>query len=601
MLDLAPRSVPTLAPVNVRVEPGHDSAFVLRSATPLRQHDPTIGPWLERWARERPDQTFLAQRPRPHAPWEHLTYGTACARARAIGQALVERGLDLQRPVMILSGNSLSHATLTLGALSVGVPVVPVSAAYSLMSRDHHQLQHIVDLATPGLIFAESSAAFGPALAALDLEGIEVVTEAEFHELLRTPAGQSQATASAAVTGQTVAKILMTSGSTGRPKGVINTHGMLTANQAALAQAWPFVDDTPVVLVDWLPWSHTFGANHNFHLVLRTGGTLYIDGGRPAPGLFDTTVSNLTEVAPTLQFNVPAGYGMLAAALERDRALRESFFSRLQGIFYAAAALPQDTWERLDRAAEATLGHRVWLTTSWGATETSPLVTSAHFASERADNIGLPVPGCELKFVPAGAKLELRVRGPNVTPGYHRDPVATARAFDVDGFYRIGDAGQLVDPERPEAGVRFDGRVSEDFKLSTGTWVSVGQLRTAALSACGGLMRNAVVAGHDRDAIALLAWLDADQCAALVPDGADLTTDPAVHDALRDRLRDHNATAGGRSRQVARVMLLAAPPDLDGGEITDKGYINAAAVLRNRSNLVDRCFGEGGPDVIQVV
>lgn len=604
------RVVPLVAPPRVMREDLGDGAFVLRSPEPLGAPDPTIGTWLARWARERPDDVVLAER--DGDAWRCLTWARAWDDARAIGQALVDRGLSVDRPVVVLSGNSIDHARVLFGALLVGVPVVPVSVAYSLMSADHAQLRHIVDLVTPGLVFAEQGAPFGPALADLDVDGVEVVTSGRAPDgvpataldaLAATRVGASYADAVDAVGPDTVAKILMTSGSTGRPKGVVNTHRMLTANQQALAQAWPFVDTAPPTLVDWLPWSHTFGGNHNLDLVLRTGGTMYVDGGRPAPGMFDQTVRNLTEVAPTIQFNVPAGYAMLAAALEKDADLRATFFSRLQGIFYAAAALPQDTWARLDAVAERTLGHRIWLTTAWGATETSPLATSAHFPADRAGNIGLPVPGVELKFVPAGDKLELRVRGPNVTPGYHRDPERTAAAFDADGFYRIGDAGRLVDPNDPAAGVAFDGRVSEDFKLTTGTWVNVGHVRTEALSAAAGLLSHAVVTGHDREQVGLLAWL-APGAAAEVAEGdeehaAALARDPGVHRILAEALARYNAHAHGSSRRVGRVLLLADPPSLDAGEITDKGYVNAGAVLRHRREAVERLHDRTpGPDVV---
>lgn len=595
------RTLPRLAPAAARIDRRPDGSFVLSSPQPPRTPAPTVGTWLRRWAAERPDDVAFAERPPGGEGWRTLTWAEAWSGARAIGQALLDRGLSLDRPVMVLSGNSVDHARLMLGAHLAGVPIVPVSEAYSLRSRDHAQLGRIAELVTPGLVFAESGAPFEAAVRAIDPP--EVVASQPFAQssplssLLATAPGP--AIDAAAPGPDTVAKILMTSGSTGRPKGVLNPHRMLTANQEALAQVWPFVEERPPVIVDWLPWSHTFGGNHNLNLVLRNGGTMYIDGGRPAPGLFDVTVRNLREIAPTVQFNVPAGYAMLVHALETDPALCERFFSRLDAIFYAAAALPQDTWERLDRIAERTLGRRVWLTTAWGSTETAPLVTSAHFPTDEAGNIGLPVPGVELKFVPSGARLEMRVRGPNVTPGYHRHPEATAAAFDEEGFYRIGDAGRLVDDADPAAGVRFEGRVAEDFKLSSGTWVHVGPLRTSTLSAAGGLLSHAVVAGHDTDAVVLLAWLAPAPAQALAPsaDGmADLVRDPAIHGALKERLRP--SEDAGVSRRIARVLLLEAPPDLDGGEITDKGYINAAAVLANRASDVARCVEGEGDDIV---
>lgn len=577
------RRTPELAEANVVREQCADGGFVLRSPRPLQQTAPHVTAWIDRWADERPDSVMLAER--DGDTWRTLTWRRARDDARAIGQALVDRGLSFERPVLILSGNGIDHALMTFGAMMVGVPVVPTSVAYSLTSTDFAQLKHIVELVTPGMIFA-ADAAFERAYSALDLEGIEVVDKAAFERLRNTAPGASFDAAAARVDPDTVAKILMTSGSTDRPKGVLTTHRMLTANQQSLAQAWPFVERSPPVLVDWLPWSHTFGGSHNLNLVLRNGGTMYIDDGRPTPALFDRTVANLKDVAPTIQFNVPAGYAMLVRALETDAALAENFFSRIEAIFYAAAALPQDIWDRLDAVAKKTLGHRVWLTTAWGSTETSPLVTSAHFALERAGNIGLPVPGCELAFVPNGNKLELRVRGPNVTPGYHRDAAKTAAAFDEDGFYRIGDAGKLVDPNDPSAGVQFDGRVAEDFKLLTGTWVNVAEVRTQSLSAAGGLLSNAVVTGHDRDDVGLLAWLDP------TADG----------DSVRAELKRRLASAGsGTSRRVARVLLLRTPPQLDAGEITDKGYVNASAVLRNRAEEVEALYADDpGDDVILI-
>lgn len=529
-----------------------------------------------------------------------MTWQALSQQVRSVAQALLQRELSLQRPVAIVSGNGIDHAVISIAAALVGVPVVPVSVAYSLLSRDFAQLRHVLELTTPGLIFCAQGAPFEAALDAVQpLTDVEIVVADEglasrcptpWSELIRTPVSEAVDAAAAAVGPDTVAKIMMTSGSTEAPKGVLTTHGMLTANQQAMAQVWPFLEAEPPVLVDWLPWSHTFGGSHNFNLVLRNGGTMYIDEGRPAPGRFSATLTNLGEIAPTIQFNVPAGYALLVQALEDDPALATKFFSRIEAVFYAAAAMPQDTWQRLDRVAERTLGHRVWMTTAWGSTETSPLATSAHFALQQAGNIGVPVPGTALRFVPSGDKFELRVKGPNVTPGYHRDPERTAAAFDEHGFYRIGDAGRLVDPMRPESGIVFDGRVTEDFKLSTGTWVNVAAVRTAALSAAGGLLSHAVVAGHDADWLALLAWVDSTAAERLGCTG-DPTRDPRLHAELAVRLAAYNGEVRGLSKQVRRVLLLSQLPALDAGEITDKGYVNARAVLTHRASEVARVFG----------
>jgi feruloyl-CoA synthase len=371
---------------------------------------------------------------------------------------------------------------------------------------------------------------------------------------------------------------------------------MLVANQQSLAQIWPFTEDTPPVLVDWLPWNHTFGGNHNFNLILKRGGTMYIDAGRPAPPLIPITVKNLTEIAPTIYFNVPAGYGALLPFLERDADLRARFFERLDLIFYAAAALPQDLWTRLENVARAERGEPVMMTSSWGLTETSPLATAAHFPIDRAGVIGVPVPGTEIKLTPVEDKLEMRVKGPNVTPGYLGQPDLTAKAFDEDGWYRTGDAGKLEDPEDPNRGLVFDGRVVEDFKLLTGTFVSVGNLRVKALAAASPLLMDAVVCGHDRDYVGLLAWVNVGAAREIAeePDAEldALIHSPKIHAFVRERIQAYNREHPGSSTRVERVVLLDEPPSLDANEITDKGYVNQRAALQRRHAFVAELFAE---------
>src|SRR3954447_9104138 len=590
---------PALGPPRIAAEHAPGGGVILRSEMALEPYEPSLGVLLRRWAREAPDRVFLAERAGDE--WTELTWSEANEHASSVAQALLDRGLGPQRPLMILSGNSIDQALLTLAGFLAGVPVVPVSPAYSLMSQDYGKVKHIAQLIKPGLIYAADAGPFSGVLAAVDFGGAELVLSSgqgatPFTDLLATRPSMDVEDALEAVGPDSVAKILFTSGSTALPKGVINTHRMLSANQQSLAQIWPFTKDTPPVLVDWLPWNHTFGGNHNFNLILKRGGTLYIDAGRPAPPLIPITVRNLTEIAPTIYFNVPAGYGALLPFLERDAELRTRFFERLEMIFYAAAALPQDLWTRLEAVAREARGEPVMMTSSWGLTETSPLATAAHFPIDRAGVIGVPVPGVEIKLTPVDDKLEMRVKGPNVTPGYLGQPETTAEAFDEDGWYRTGDAGRLEDPEDPNRGLVFDGRVVEDFKLMTGTFVSVGTLRIAALAAASPLLMDAVVCGHDRDYVALLAWPNVAAAREIAgePEAApeELVRSPKLAEYLRERFIAHNRSNPASSTRVERVILLAEPPSLDANEITDKGYVNQRAALERRAVHVAALFAE---------
>ncbi|MDP7221270.1 MAG: feruloyl-CoA synthase, partial [Arenicellales bacterium] len=531
-----------------------DGGLIIESPVPLGGYENHLGEMLRRWAQAAPQRTFLAER-RGDGDWWHLDYASAAAQADRISQALLDRGLSPERPAMILSGNSIDHALLALGAMQVGIPVVPVSPAYSLMSEDHGKLKALFNLCRPGLVYTAQGDPFTRALAQLPLDKVElVVTDkgsldmatTDFAELLATRVTPAVDKAFAAVTPEHIAKVLFTSGSTGMPKGVINTHRMLCANQKSIALIWPFIEQAPPVLIDWLPWNHTFGGNHNFNLVLRNGGTLYIDSGKPLPGLIEQTVTNLQEVSPTVYFNVPVGYSMLLPRLEKDDLLRESFFRNLKLIFYAAAALPQDLWRRLEKISLVSRGEKVPMTSSWGSTETAPLATSAHFPLREAGNIGIPVPGVALKVLPSGDKMELRVKGPNVTPGYFRQPDLTEPMFDEEGYYRIGDAGKLVDPDDPAKGILFDGRLAEDFKLTSGSWVAVGVLRIAAIGAASPVIQDAVVTGADRDWVGLLAWPNLAACRNLAGAADDLPVQElcassAVSRQLVNGLKAYNA------------------------------------------------------------
>ena len=562
------------APAEVRVEKRADGTQLLRSPQPLGGHARAVGDWLVQWYERAPERTFIAER--KGDGWRRVSYRDALSDARRIGQALLNLGLDASRPVAILSDNGVEHALLALGAMHAGVPVAPISPAYSLMSKDFAKLKAIFELLRPGLVFAAEPEKFAPALAAVGAVSTPVA------KLLETNPGSSLELAFSRLQPDTVAKILFTSGSTGAPKGVLNTHRMLCANQQMLAQVWPFLEDRAQTLVDWLPWNHTFGGNFCFNLVLRNGGTFYIDGGKPAPGLIETTVRNLREVSPTLYFNVPRGFDLLLPYLEKDAALRRNFFSNLDMLFYAGAALPQNLWERLEALAIAEKQGELAMLSSWGSTETAPSAAAVHYPIERAGVIGLPNPGCELKLVPAAGKLEVRVKGPHVTPGYFRRPDLTAEAFDEEGYYRIGDAMRFADPAAPEKGLVFDGRVAEDFKLGTGTWVHVGALRVKLIAAGNPLIQDAVLTGHDRNEVGALLFLS--------PAAKDLSAE-ALRERLAAALRSL-AAEGGSSTHPRRALVLAEPPSIDAGEITDKGYVNQRAVLERRAALVELLYAD---------
>ncbi|MDA9458106.1 MULTISPECIES: feruloyl-CoA synthase [Bradyrhizobium] len=580
-----------------------DGSIVLRSPDPLRDGARCVGDWLEQWARQTPDATFLAERGDVEAPWTTVSYAQALRQVRAASSWILAQGLSAERPLAILSDNSIDHALLALAAQHVGVPSAAISPAYSLMSKDFDKLKSMIALLEPGAIYVSAMKPFAAALAAIKplhtaqiISGIDGDADAlAFGAIATTPETPDVATAFAAVTPDTIAKFLFTSGSTGRPKAVINTQRMLTSSQQAKAQTWTFLEQGggDLVILDWLPWSHTFGANHNFNLVLRNGGSLYIDGGKPAPGLFATSLANLKSVMPTVYFNVPRGFDMLIAALRGDEELRHRFFSEVKFAFYAGAALPQNLWDALEDLSIRTVGRALPMVSAWGSTETSPLATDCHFLAERSGNIGVPIPGTELKLVTSGDKLDVRVRGPNVTPGYWKAPELTRQAFDEEGFYLIGDAVKLADHARPERGLFFDGRVAEDFKLNSGTWVSVGTLRVAGIAALAPLAQDIVVSGHGGDEVRFLVFPNVAACRAHA--GLGETAD--VHEVLaHDKVRSAIAQGLVKLKQdgpnsaghATRALLLAEPPSVDGGEITDKGYINQRAVLTRRADAVAR-------------
>ena len=575
----------------------------IRAAQELgRYHDKLSEP-LEHWARIAPDRLFLAQRD-AKGEWRELTYSQVLSSVKRIGAALLRRGLSAENPIVVLSGNDIEHALLGLAAMYVGIPYAPISAAYSLMSSDFGKLRAIINLLTPGLVFASDGGPFARAVYETVPDDIELVVTRNplgdrkttlFADLLGAEDAAGVAAAHARVTPDSIAKFLFTSGSTGHPKAVINTHRMLCSNQAMLTSGFAFVADEPPVVVDWLPWSHTFGSNHNFNMVLTHGGSLYIDDGNPTPPGVPKTARNLREIAPTIYFNVPKGYEALIAHFHADEVLRRNFFSRLKVLFYAGAGLNETTWDELTRLAVETTGERIIFLSSLGSTETAPLALACSWDFDRPGNIGLPAPGVELKLVPNDGKLEARLRGPHITPGYWRQDELTRDAFDEEGFYKIGDALKFVDPSDPGKGLLFDGRIAEDFKLSTGTWVSVGPLRARFVDHFAPYVRDAVFAGADRDDIAALIFPDVEACRKLGGLGADASPSEIVAAAaarakFAELATKLAAASPGSSTRVERLLLMPEPPSMDKGEMTDKGSINQRAVLTNRAALVDELY-----------
>jgi len=579
----------------------------MRSVESLREYPERITDRLEHWARLFPDRTLVARRDASGA-WRQISYAEMLRRARCVAEALTRRGLTSERPVVVLSGNGLEHLTLALGALWAGIPYVPVSVPYSLLSTDFAKLKHILSLTTPGLVYADSPA-FERAINAAVSGDCEIVLgegqlksrrATAFDELLNTVPSAAGDAAHQAVGPDTIAKILFTSGSTELPKGAVNTHRMWCASQQMLSQCMVFLTEEPPIIIDWLPWNHTFGGNHNVGITLYNGGSLYIDDGKPIPGAIETTLRNLRELSPTIYFNVPKGFEEIAYAMDGDKALRDSLFRRLKAFMFAGAGLSQAVWDRLDAHAVAATGERIRFVTGIGMTETGPSGTMAVGPLARSGEIGLPQPGLLLKLVPTGEKTELRIKGPTVFPGYWRSPAQTEQAFDEEGFYRTGDAVRLIDPEQPQKGLVFDGRIGEDFKLSSGTFVSVGPLRTRVILDGDPLVQDVVIAGLNEDDIGLLVFPRVEDCRKL----AKLPSEASVPEVLGhpdvrlafQQLLDHLWRAGtGSANRPARLLLLAEPPSLD-GELTDKGSVNQRSVLSRRSAEVAALYAARSSD-----
>ncbi len=598
---------------DIAVERRPDGVIVLKSRIPLQPFEKHIPASLSKWAKQAPERIWLAQRGGVDRQWRKVSYGEAKRIVDGLTQGLLNLGLAEGRPVTILSGNSIEHALMTQAAMQARLPAAPVSPAYSLMSQDHLKLKYLFDLIKPAVVMVQDGPTFEKALRAIDLTGVTVVHVARpcggiksvsFAELAATPVMKAVEESIAKITSDTVGKLLFTSGSTGMPKAVINTQEMMCANAAMMMQVRPRDPNGPIAtMLDWMPWNHTMGGNAAFHPILVDGGTLYIDDGRPMPGQIEETLRNLREISPTYYANVPAGYAALAAAMEKDDALCRSFFKNLGIMAYGGARLPDDLYDRMQALAVKTTGERIVFYTGWGSTETAPTSTGTYWDTERVGLIGLPFPGVELKLVPCGSKYELRLRGINVTPGYFGQPDLTKKMFDEEGYYCIGDAGVFVDENDPLQGIIFAGRVVEDFKLTTGTFVHVGSLRTDAIAAATPVVHDALVAGQDREFIGLLAWPNLHACRQIVgnPDATfeDVVKHPEVIACFKRGLEAHNASTTGSSMRIARAMLMAEPPSIDGNELTDKGYINQRAGLERRAALVEKLYaGKPGGDVI---
>ncbi|MCK7613012.1 feruloyl-CoA synthase [Roseibium sediminicola] len=592
---------------SVDLEKRADGSMLMRSTHALTPTVERTGDWLHQWAETAPDRIFLAER--SGAGWREESYADVLGKVRAVGAALLARGLDASTPILVMSGNGVDHGILALAAQYVGVPIVPVAEQYALVHGAHGRLREVIGLVRPKMAYVVDAEQFGEALALEALEGVEIVASrpggrnvTAFDDLLKGDGGIDADEAFAGVTPDTVGKILMTSGSTSSPKGVLTTHRMMCVNQAQLADGLPFLRKRPPVLVDWLPWNHVFGGSHNFNMMLANGGSLYIDDGKPVKGLFERTVENLGLKTGTLCFNVPLGFGMLLKALKEDDGLRRRFFEDLDLVFYAGASLPQDVWSGFEQMALEVKGEIPLMTSSWGLTETAPAAMMQQEPAPRSGIVGVPVNGVTVKLIPdEDMRCEVRVKGPSVMPGYFNDPEKTEAAFDDEGFFITGDAMVFLDKDDPNKGMRFDGRISEDFKLQSGTWVRAAQLKLDMLSRLAPLVSDLVVTGADRNQIGVMIFPNV---AELTREGFELTeADGAyackllqgeIHRRLSERARE----ISGSSTLVSRAIVLAEPPSMPEGEMTAKGNLNIRKVLARRAALLERLYTDDDPAVV---
>lgn len=589
-----------------------DGSMILSPTEPLARYARRYTERLEYWARAEGDRIFLAQRTTDGTGWRTITYRDAFAKVRHIAQALLDRGLSVERPLMILSGNEIEHALIGLAALHVGIPYSPISVSYSLISKDHAKLRHCFKLLTPGLVYVSDASAFKGAIDAVIPVNVEIVCRenpldgrrmTSFDTLLDTAPTSAVDAAAAEVCGETPARILFTSGSTAMPKGAINTHQTACANMQMVAQVWPFTIDEPPVVCDWMPWNHTFGGGMMIGLIMHAGGSMYIDDGRPMSGQIEKTVRNLNEVRPTIFISVPASFELLLPYLESDDIFRVNFFSRLKMLYYSAASLPDETSDRYRSLAAAVTGHRIFTASGYGATEVGPLAIVCNWDTPRKGIIGLPVPGFQLRLIPNGQKLEVRIKGPAVVPGYFRQPELTAKAFDAEGWYCLGDAVRFADPNDILEGLIFDGRVVEDFKLRTGTWVSVGPLRILATNHLSPLAVNILVCGIDRAEIGLLVFPELEACrrVARMPKEATLAEilqSEILRNDFQNRLNALRARGTTTSNRIVRMRVSSVP--LSDVEVTDKNTISTNVVNDRRREEIEDLYS-GRPSCIVFV
>ena len=593
-------------PQRAELEARSDGSLELSSPYPLQSGVTRTGDWLDHWGARTPAVTFLAER--SGEGWTELSYGAALRQVRAIASGLLGLGLSADRPLMLLSGKSIDHALLALAAQYVGVPSVAVAEQYSIIPAAHDKLRHAVGLIRPGAVFAGDSTRFGPALRSGILDNIPVISsDGTGISVAQLQSGGDAGVDAArlSVTSDTVAKLMFTSGSTSMPKAVITTHGMLTANQQQIGQVWPFLGREPQRIVDWLPWNHTFGGSHNFNLMLANGGSLYLDDGSPTETAIARTIENIRMVGQTICFNVPIGFSMMAQAMRTDHVLRNAFFRDLKLVFYAAASMPQAIWDELRQHAMAETGKTPEMSASWGMTETAPAALMMHRHMDRAGMIGVPLPGVVARLLPmAGGVYELRVKGPNVTPGYYNAPQKTAEAFDAEGFLVTGDAVRFADTQEIDGGLVFDGRLSEDFKMSTGTFVQVTRLRTMAVSAMSEVVADLVICGHGRDELAALAFIKPSFLATLPDgnrsDGAGALNHPDLLKAMTAAMQRFAQGGAGASMRIARMLALQEPASLPAGEMTHKGNLNQKLLLKTRAEWVERLYADDDPAVARL-